>query len=345
MFYYRRYHFKNKLDHQCERIHEIFLVLIDYLPALRKMLKIHLLQVHGKGDIKRFGTLVDVNAELFEFTNLRGKVSYEKGNKISASRKLAEEEAKHQTCQFLLNEGHWFEQDANDLVTVGEEIRKMKRMQKTEQNNLMKSKKDEIRAALKELKEPEGGNLEYFQRVSWHGCISRSRFFQYEPNNQYGKMGGGIQYNGKNFFLLSQMKYCEIDPISLCDRYLLGPLVLVEEKSIVDTVNMVHDCAYHCCQEQGCKGSFYLLNRFHHRHHQLRLLDPDFFTEVQFQDFIRCYQKKDSQPFTESRDREYIPSETETGTSTETMTDPQDDPHDHQPEDPSLNKFADFADA
>jgi len=74
------------------------------------------------------------------------------------------------------------------------------------------------------------------------------------------------------------------------------------------------------------------------------LLDPDFFTEVQFQDFIRCYQKKDSQPFTESRDREYIPSETETGTSTETMTDPQDDPHD-QPEDPSLNKFADFADA
>jgi len=107
---------------------------------------------------------------LFEFTNLRGKVSYEKGNKISASRKLAEEEAKHQTCQFLLNEGHWFEQgikmisliflsflfnqnkihqtnkqsinkDANDLVTVGEEIRKMKRMQKTERNNLMKSKK------------------------------------------------------------------------------------------------------------------------------------------------------------------------------------------------------------
>jgi len=38
--------------------------LIDYLPALRKMLKIHLLQVHGKGDIKRFGTLVDVNAEV-----------------------------------------------------------------------------------------------------------------------------------------------------------------------------------------------------------------------------------------------------------------------------------------
>jgi hypothetical protein len=87
-FYYIRHHKKERIDERFDRVEEILVVLINYLPKLKKMLKTHLLGKHARRDVKQFGNLIDLNAEFFEFTNLRGKITYERGNKISQNKML-----------------------------------------------------------------------------------------------------------------------------------------------------------------------------------------------------------------------------------------------------------------
>jgi len=267
-FYYIRHHKKERIDERFDRVEEILVVLINYLPKLKKMLKTHLLGKHARRDVKQFGNLIDLNAEFFEFTNLRGKITYERGNKISQNKMLPLEEARLQTCNFLINGGVWFKDDS--LVTLGSDFKKLfEKKPEPEFNFFVESKppiKDsQIRALLQTLGESidPRKRISFFAKVSIRGSKRRSNFISYGSQGSFARVRGGIQYGETKYLLLSPLHFMEIGSISLCDRYKLDldSYSMTSPASLVEVVNFIHDCAILGCQNMNSslctRGFFY----------------------------------------------------------------------------------------
>jgi len=284
-FYYLRQQKREGIDERFDRVEEIFVVLIKYLTKLGRMLKTHLLGKHARRDVKLFGNLIDLNAEFFEFTNLRGKITYERGNKVSQNKMLPLEEARIQTCNFLKQGGVWFQDDS--LVTLGSDfIQLFEKKPEPKFNFFVGSapliKEVQIKALLQTLGEQiePHKQIKYFAKVSIHGSKCRSNFISYGSQGSFARVRGGIKYGEKEYLLLSPLHFTEIDSISLCDRYKLDldSYLIISTASRVETVNFVHDCAIHGCQNlnsSSCTKGYFLLNRFHHKTLNLRLLDME----------------------------------------------------------------------
>jgi len=143
-------------------------------------------------------------------------------------------------------------------------------------------KDSQIRALLQTLGESidPRKRISFFAKVSIRGSKRRSNFISYGSQGSFARVRGGIQYGETKYLLLSPLHFMEIDSISLCDRYKLDldSYSMTSPASLVEVVNFIHDCAILGCQNMNsslCTRGFFLLNRFHHKTLNLRLLDME----------------------------------------------------------------------